>query len=223
MSETSRALEDVAGFVLAGGRSSRMGREKALVELNGRPLIAHALRIFDEAGIRASIAGSWNAGLAQFAPVIPDKETERGPLAGICAALASTTAPLVVFLSVDAPLIPASLIRSLLQHARESESPVTFVSVGEFAQTFPAVVHRRAMPALEAALHSSNLGCYAAFQSAAEALNTALSILPVERLVESATVVHPAALSADAWFSNINTPEDLERIASLLHGRSALS
>ena len=218
-----KQLENAAGFVLAGGRSSRMGTDKALVELNGQPLIAHALQILQDSELAASIAGARNPDLARFAPVVSDTESDRGPLAGICAALASTSAPLAVFLSVDAPLIPASLIRYMLHHARVTESPITLASITGFAQTFPVVVHRRALPALESSLRSSHTGCFAAFQSAAKALATPLSILPVERLVQSGHVEHPEALPGYLWFANINSPADLERIASLQRNMGVVS
>ncbi len=134
---------DAAGFVLAGGQSSRMGHDKALLAFAGRPLIDHALATLHEAGLSASIAGanpSVLASLAAFAPVVEDLEPGRGPLAGICAALASTSARYAVFLPVDLPLLPSSLIVYLFHHARITGHAVTVPSVNGFAETFPAVL-----------------------------------------------------------------------------------
>jgi molybdenum cofactor guanylyltransferase len=156
---------DAAGFVLAGGRSSRMGRDKALVELAGQPLIAHALRILREANLPASIAGGQPA-LAAFAPLIEDTRRDQGPLSGICAALASTKAEWAVFLPIDLPLLPASLLEYLLRHARITGNPVTIPSINGFPQTFPAVLHRSALPTLERELNAGRSGCFSAFQAA---------------------------------------------------------
>ena len=105
---------DAAGFVLAGGQSRRMGTEKSLLDFGGRPLIAHAVGILAAAGLPVSIAGAHaeaRSRLEPYAPLIPDTEPGLGPLGGICTALASTTAAYGVFLPVDVPLLPGSLIR----------------------------------------------------------------------------------------------------------------
>jgi len=119
---------DAAGFVLAGGRSSRMGQDKALVQLAGRPLVAHALAVLRNAGLEASLAGA-SSSLAAFAPVVEDYESGRGPLGGICSALASTAARRAVFLPVDLALLPVSLVDYLLYHAQITGRAVTLPSV----------------------------------------------------------------------------------------------
>src|SRR4051812_38889664 len=113
-------MPSVAGFVLAGGRSSRMGRDKALLSFAGRPLVQHALDLLSkvllsDCGLERSIVGD-RPDLAAYAPVIPDEETGRGPLQGICRAMAASSAELSVFISVDTPLLPASLLSCLLYH-----------------------------------------------------------------------------------------------------------
>jgi molybdopterin-guanine dinucleotide biosynthesis protein A len=199
---------DAAGFVLAGGRSSRMGEDKALVRLGGQPLVVHALAILRGTGLTASLAGGSSA-LAAFAPLIPDSQPGQGPLAGICAALASTSARLAVFLPIDLPLLPVSLIAVLIDHARCSGRPVTVPSVNGFAQTFPAVLDRIVLPELESELKAERLGCFSALQTAAANLGSAISVVPVETLVQTGQVAHPECLPATRWFLNINAPEGL--------------
>lgn len=213
---------DAAGFVLAGGMSSRMGRDKALLELGGQPLIIRALGILRDAGLDASIAGARTA-LESFAPVIADREPGLGPLSGICAALRATPARWAVFLSVDAPLLPASLVAYLVWHAQITEQPVTIASVSGFAQTLPAVVDRAVLPVLEAELREGHRGCFAAFELAAKALGSRLQGIPTELLVQGGQVTHAAGLPALHWFLNVNAPQDLERAASLLHASDCVS
>jgi len=201
---------DAAGFVLAGGRSSRMGQDKALVSFAGQPLVAHALAVLRNVGLEASLAGAGSS-LAAFAPVVEDCESGRGPLSGICSALASTAARRAVFLPVDLPLLPVSLVDCLLHHAQITGRAVTLPSVNGFVQTFPVVVDRAVLPALEAELAAGRRGCFSAFQAAAASLGQPVSVVSVELLVQSGQATHPDCLPAACWFLNINSVADLRR------------
>jgi molybdenum cofactor guanylyltransferase len=205
-----KAVEDVVGFVLAGGRSSRMGADKALVQLGGHPLVAYAIGILREAGLTVSIAGG-KPELATFATVVEDRQPGLGPLSGICSALASTTAQWAVFTSVDLPLLPPSLVACLLRHAMITGSTVTVPSVNGFAQTFPAVVARAASPVFERELSAGRGGCFSAFEAAAADVGEALAGVPVEMLVQCGQIAHPLAIHAALWFLNVNTIEDLHQ------------
>jgi molybdopterin-guanine dinucleotide biosynthesis protein A len=204
---------DAAGFVLAGGRSSRMGEDKALVQLGGQPLVAHALGILRQAGLAASVAGS-RSPLAAFAPVVEDSQSDLGPLGGVCAAFSSTSVRWAVFLPIDLPLLPASLVAFLLDHVRLTGSAVTLCSVNGYPQTFPVVVDRATLPALEIALASGHRGCFSALQAASASLSQPMSVLAVEMLVQAGQVAHPDSLPAARWFLNVNAPADLRRAKS---------
>jgi len=213
---------DAAGFVLAGGQSSRMGRDKALLPFGGRPLIAHALATLREAGLPAAIAGAGaaaNSTLFTYAPIVLDQQPGLGPLAGICAALESASARFVVFLPTDVPLLPTSLVAYLLHHARITGRAVTVPSVNGFNQTFPVVLERSVLPSLQFELHSGKRGCFSAFQAAAKSLGQPISGIAVEMLTQSGQVAHPFGLAPVRWFLNVNTPQDLGR-AELLSSRA---
>lgn len=212
--------QDAVGFVLAGGRSSRMGSEKALVQFAAEPLVVHALRILRDAGLTTSIAGA-RSELGSYAPVVPDTEADKGPLGGICTALASSAARWSVFLPVDLPLMPAAVVTFLLQQARQEEAAVTVASWNGFAQTFPAVVDRAALPWLGSALDSGRGGCYSAFQAAAEGLGRVLKVVPVEQAVDDGSLVCSDALPVACWFVNVNDPADLLRAESFRANRFA--
>lgn len=206
--------EAAAGFVLAGGESRRMGRNKALVELAGEPLILRALKILREAGFEPRIAGA-RAELSRFAPVTADANPGRGPLGGVCAALSACQCSRAVFIPVDMPLLPASLIFLLARRAPITEAVVTVASVSGFAQTFPAVVDRGALPGLEDALRQGRAGCYAAFETAALGLGRRIEVVPVEYLAQAGQVIHPEALPPAMWFLNVNSPADLARAEAM--------
>lgn len=210
VSSLAALSDDAEGFVLAGGRSSRMGRDKALVQLDGQPLVAHAISCLRQAGLAVSIAGGKKS-LTAFAPLLEDPQGGLGPLSGICAALESTRSRLAVFLPVDLPMMPASLVRALLQHAAAARRAVTLASLNGFALTFPAVLDRLALPTLQSELASGRGGCLAAFRAAAAKLGESLSVLSVEMLVQTGQVADPAGHPPVRWFLNVNTEQDLRR------------
>jgi len=215
--DESRGLH-AAGFVLAGGQSVRMGRDKATVSLAGQPLIAHALEILRGAGLTASIAGA-RAQLSSFAPVIADSEVDRGPLGGICDALGSTVAERAVFLPVDLPLLPSSLVTFLLEEAESSHAAVAVVEVDGFVQTFPAVIDRAILPSLRIELEAGRRSCLAAFQAAARALGRPQRRVPLNVALRTGHVVHPRRLPAECWFLNVNTEEEILRAEAYLAGK----
>ncbi len=221
MSARQRGLQlEAAGFVLAGGQSSRMGRDKALIQLAGQPLVLRALDILRELGLPASIAGA-RPSLAAFAPMVED--AGQGPLGGVCAALATCAARRAVFLPVDQPMLPSSALAYLLYHAELIGSAITIFKVNGVLQTFPAVVDRAVLPGLESRFRDGHGGCLAAFQMAAAGLGRPLRALPVELLVQAGQVADDDYLPAALWFLNMNAPSDLVRAQRLLpepHGVS---
>jgi molybdopterin-guanine dinucleotide biosynthesis protein A len=109
----------VAGVILAGGQSRRMGQDKALLAIAGRPLLAHVIeRLAPQASPLALNANTDAARFTGFGlPVIADCEF-AGPLAGILTAMhwaRKIGAPLVVTVPVDTPFIPADLVAGLVK------------------------------------------------------------------------------------------------------------
>jgi molybdenum cofactor guanylyltransferase len=204
-------IKDVAGFVLAGGRSSRMGRDKALLELGSLKLIEWAKMILAGAGLDFWIAGARNPELAAFGPVIPDLWEDAGPLGGVCSALRHTDRNWAVFVTVDQPLMAPALVSQLLDRARTGGSAVTVASLHGAAQTFPAVLRRHALKALEAELEAGRLGCLQAFRAAG------LAVVAAEELAVPAD-----GLRVEEWFWNVNSPKELEAIAEALQRRPAV-
>ena len=205
---------DATGFVLAGGRSSRMGTDKALVDFDGRPLIAHATGILKAAGLSVMIAGARpesRPSLEFYGSVIPDSETEIGPIAGISAALAVSETDYAVFLPVDMPLLPPSLIACLLDRARVTEAAITLAAVNGFPQTFPAVLSRRILPILQDQIRQRRLGCLAAFRTAGARFGGGLDAISAEVLVQSGQINHPNGIPVVRWFVNLNDKQDLRR------------
>ena len=102
-------LPPVGGYVLAGGKSSRMGRDKALLELAGKPLVLHAVTKLRRICSEVSILGS-NSELEAYAPLVRDLHAGCGPMAGIEAALRSSKYDWNLILPVDVPFLPTFLL-----------------------------------------------------------------------------------------------------------------
>ena len=207
-------------FILAGGQSRRMGQDKALAVLGGVPLVAHACNLVRSAGLEPRIAGA-RGDLSTFAPTLADDPDKSGlgPLTGICSGLAHTSGPIALFIPVDLPLLPSSLIVYLIHHAVVSQSAVAVVSVAGFVQTFPAVIDRAALPSLQSSLDSPDRNALHAFRAAADSLSRPFSVLPIELLVQAGQVASPQVLPPKLWFLNVNAPEDITRAETLLAGR----
>lgn len=222
-SYSSRPAEEAcAGFVLAGGRSSRMGQDKSRISFRGVPLVQHAVALLRAVGLDPRIAGA-REDLSAFAPIVADDPDYPGlgPLSGICPALEAAAARFAVFIPVDLPLLPPSLVGYLIHHAQVTDSAITLASIGGFLQTFPVVVDCAAAPALKTSLRSQNRKCLTAFRAATDALAKAFSVVPVELLLQSGQVCDPSGLPPQAWFLSINTPEDLSRAENLAGARPA--
>lgn len=119
------------GIVLAGGRGRRLGgRDKAALEYDGQPLLAHSLRALAGAD-RVVVVGAER----ELAPPDPrvawtrEEPAYGGPVAGLVAGLAALPPGpgLVVVLAVDMPRVEARTIRRLLSAARHHERPAQLV------------------------------------------------------------------------------------------------
>ena len=125
-------MTDRAGVVVAGGRSVRMGgREKAVVDVAGTPLIRRVaegltpaveeLVINCRADQREAIAGA----LSGLAPTFAlDAESDRGPVAGIATGLEATDAAYAVVVACDLPFLDTALVEYLFERAAGSDAAV---------------------------------------------------------------------------------------------------
>src|ERR1044072_5912258 len=125
-----------SGFVLAGGRSSRMGRDKALLEYQGMRLIGRVAAAVKGAAGAVAVIGD-PAKYRDFGcSVHPDIFTGCGPLAGIHAALTVTQADWNLVVACDMPDVDASFLRELLDKA-EAAGEDCLLPVGESGRPEP--------------------------------------------------------------------------------------
>src|SRR5271163_2296900 len=139
-----------AGFVLAGGRSSRMGCEKALLELNGTPLLVRAARVLASVCGSATIVGSPES-YARFGfPTIADEQPHLGPLGGILTALDHSKVSWNLVVACDLPYLTAEWLRYLIGRAASSHARVILPESAFGPEPLCAVYHREVAPAIRA-------------------------------------------------------------------------
>lgn len=110
-----------SAVILAGGKSSRMGRDKSLLEVDGQPLLARMIQLARDMGAdELFISGRADKDYSAFgAPVLRDNFQNAGPLAGIETALRKSSSPFLLVLAVDMPEMSADLLRQLATHCTE--------------------------------------------------------------------------------------------------------
>jgi molybdenum cofactor guanylyltransferase len=204
--------EKVSAFIVAGGQSSRMGQDKALLPLDGVPLLAHALDLLRALGLSPRICGS-RPDLAHFAEVLPDNFPQCGPLAGMEAALSVSDAELNLFLPVDLPLLPAAFLRWLLARADASLAVATIPVVGGRLQPLSAIYSRRLLEGIRRALAAGDCKVMHGIQAAADSLAEPIDRFDVETVAAAVGPADwPPSPPAVDWFRNVNTPADYERL-----------
>ncbi|MFZ0633499.1 MAG: molybdenum cofactor guanylyltransferase [Acidobacteriaceae bacterium] len=199
-------------FVVAGGQSTRMESDKAMLPLNGAPLIAHALELLRSLGLSPRICGS-RPDLARFAEVIPDNYPQCGPLAGIEAALAVSDAELNLFLPVDLPLLHATFIQWLVTRAEASEAVGTIPVIADRPQPLCAVYSDRLLDGIHRSLAAGEYKVMKGIQTAAADLREPVDLFDVEMIAATfGTGEWPSSPPIIECFRNVNTPADYERL-----------
>jgi molybdopterin-guanine dinucleotide biosynthesis protein A len=211
-------------FVLAGGRSTRMGQDKALLPLAGRSLLEIALGKLRNLPLAAAprIVAA-RSDLSSHAEVISDLHPGCGPLSGIEAALAASSRPLNVFLPVDIPLLPAHFLLWMLQRAETTGAVMTVPRMNGWPQPLCAVYHRDLLSHITASLRAGDYKVMPVVTAAARAHSSShssshsIDIFDVE-LVSSANseLLALSPLPPHRWFHNCNTPEDMAGLGNAL-------
>jgi molybdopterin-guanine dinucleotide biosynthesis protein A len=172
--------------VLTGGRSRRMGRDKAFVAVDGEPMVRRVTRALRAAGAIEVVAvgrdegGLLAEGIDRF---LPDAHPGEGPLGGVVVALDDAVAPVVVVVACDMPDLTAEAVRALVVALAADAQLAVAVAEPLCAAWRPA----HALAALQRA-----------FAGGERTMTTAIALLP-----SVVVAVDPAALR------NVNRPDDL--------------
>lgn len=188
--------QGLTGFVLAGGKSTRMGEDKAALSVGGQTLLDTALAAVRAVAREVYIVGSpelYSGHGRTFADIFPG----CGPLGGIHTALSHTTTEFNLILAVDTPFLSAKLLAYLAERALESRAMVTAPVIKAYPQPLCAVYARDFLSIAATALKAGNYKIVPLFPEG--------RTLPIEE-AELARFAFTAEM-----FDNLNTREDLER------------
>ena len=182
-----------AGFVLVGGKSSRMGRDKAFLPWNGSTLLEQVAATVAGAAGSVALIGDPERYSCFGHPVYPDLWPACGPIGGIATALAVSPAEWCLVTGCDMPRLSFGALRQLLDEIPPSGGPRCVLPVGPTGpEPLCGVYHRDCLPLLEKAIDAGRL-----------------------RMRDAVTDLVPLLVAQmdPGCFVNLNTPEDFEAFA----------
>lgn len=195
-------VPDVTGVVLAGGRSRRYGRNKALVSFDGVPLIERVVSILDQVFHQVILsANDPDAYRYLGLTMVSDVYSGVGPLAGVHASLSAMTDPAGFFVACDMPFLNPMLIRHMARLSPEAEAVVP--RVGSNVEPLHAVYRQGCIHAVEQAIQRGERGIVSFY-----------SDIRIRYVEESEIRVFEPNLDA---FVNVNRPDELRLFVEHLH------
>jgi molybdopterin-guanine dinucleotide biosynthesis protein A len=191
----SSAQQAITGVILAGGKSSRMGQNKALMALGGKRLVDRVVAVmcgvFD-ALLMVTNTPEVYADLG--VPMVQDVWPEKGSLGGIYSAIHHVDTPYCLVVACDMPFLQAEMLRYLLTQVSDYDVVVPDV-LGEL-QTLHAIYSKACLQAIERRLEMNRLRIAGFFPDVRVRTVTASELQPYD----------PALLA----FQNLNTPEEFQ-------------
>ena len=194
----------VTGVVLAGGTSRRIGRDKALLELDGRPLIRIVVeRMAQVCAEVLIVSGDAPRYTDLGVPVVTDRFPGVGVLGGLHAGLSAASHDLALAVGCDMPFLNPRLLRAFVTWAEGFD--VAVLRRGEQVEPLHAAYRRTCLPAMEAAIRAGKRRIVSFFPQARVRYVTEEEVAPLDPDLRS--------------FRNINTPEEWEAVRAEISGR----
>lgn len=187
-------MSRLSAILLAGGRSSRMGRDKAALPFQGMTLLEWQVRKLQSLGIE-DIMLSGRCREMEGVRTVPDEYPGRGPLGGLHAGMKAARRPDCLVLSVDVPLVPPQALVELVRVHRETGGPVTLLRHGDKWEPLMGVYQSGLFRCAERILQGENTA--------------------VRRLLDETGFQLTDWAGDEQLFLNCNTPEDYERLCRL--------
>ncbi|OCW93422.1 hypothetical protein A9168_11240 [Macellibacteroides sp. HH-ZS] len=185
--------EDITGVVLAGGKSSRFGSNKALSRYGKSYFLQHIVRKIQPYTKEVVVAGFYPEYQMLGVPVWKDVIPDSGPLGGILTALTYCSTPWILVLTCDMPLISNEIIMQMMAAGR-GEAIIGWRHEST-PGVFPLLLSKSLLPHIEAAIEEKRFRVKQLFDWG----NACLIPIPDE---------------LQHLFANINNQEEYNRILS---------
>lgn len=183
---------DVTGIILAGGESKRMGSDKGLKVLNGKPMVNYVIDLLEGLNIPILIVAN-NDRYTQFGyTVIKDQYKNKGPLGGIHAGISASETEINLILGCDAPFLDGGIISKLMD---DYKNPITIAKFQNRIYPLIGLYNKSVLPELENAIEKDVLKL-TAFCEAAN--STILDFTDNKEL------------GKELYFANLNSPKDIK-------------
>jgi len=145
---------NISGFILAGGKSRRMGTDKALLLFDGKPLLLHMISLVEPFCDNTAISGQ-NSDYSTFGlEMVPDLYSDCGPIAGVFSALTYSVSDWNLLVSVDVPFVNEELFLFLISNVGEYDCIIPTNSSG--FEPLIGLYNRRTLPVIEEMIKSGD-------------------------------------------------------------------
>lgn len=197
LKDINPSLKGVTGVVLAGGKSTRYGTNKAFAEIQGIRLVERTIRVMGSVFQRLLIVTNTPDEFAYLdLPMVEDLIKGFGPLGGIYTGLEAIDDEAGFFVACDMPFLRENFLRHMVSLRGDHDAVVP--RVRWMVEPLHALYAKKCLPAIRESIHSREYQILKFFQK--------IKVRYVEE--EEIRRVDPDLKS----FFNINRPEDLERI-----------
>jgi len=192
--------ENITGIILAGGKSSRMGKDKGLMLLNGKPLVEYAVEILDPL-VSELLISSNNGEYASAGRILVNDEVRGiGPMGGIYSCLEKSTNEINLVLSCDMPFMHPELFGYLLDYM-EDNLVVLPSKDGIYPEPMCGIYRKEVLPLMEEYIREGNYKLPDLFEA-----------IPF-RMIK---VPKKMSFFSDNLFMNINSEAELKEAEKLL-------
>lgn len=178
-------------MILAGGKSSRMGRDKGLIEWKNKPWVLHVINAVEPLCSEIFIATNAEEYSTFGYHILKDKKKGQGPMEGLVNSFNYCSTPYLLVLSCDIPLIDTSVLQKLCKN--ELKEHIRIFNVDDHLQPLTALYHSSSFSKVMRSYHDGELS-----------ITKAIKPLDKEVLTVKDKDKH--------YFSNINYPKDLNTL-----------